>query len=430
MIELRPQPIGIFPFPAANLLLPPVDVQSEAALKSLLQGDLDGELPADWEFFRAAATGEIEAANELSSSTNETCPVSIFNRFVLNPTPKSHQSVRVMLTGDLRELLDVAAYATGVTDSIASEFSMDGELLALALANSAAAEVEAEDYKSAQAKLKSAVAAAKQVSPVLAATLLSQLADIGVVTPGQSPALVVQDYREAIRLAGDCKLPMLLPELHTKMGMVLQNASNGQRGALLQAVNSYQAALQSGINEAEHPELFAQLQNNLGLAYLSMPAMGASNQLRNGIAVQSFRHALKIYTIEEHPDMWASVSMNLANALQYAPSSHPEENLIQAVETYEEILQVRTRAKDPVAYALVLLNQANALAHLGMFKPALEKLAEAYKLFHWYDQLEQANAARELVEQINQQMGETDVDSELRQVKQNEPDAPARGLAN
>jgi tetratricopeptide (TPR) repeat protein len=105
--------------------------------------------------------------------------------------------------------------------------------------------------------------------------------------------------------------------------------------------------------------------------------------------------------------MWASVSMNLANALQYAPSSHPEENLIQAVETYEQVLQVRSRAKDPVAYALVLLNQANALAHLGMFKPALEKLSEAYKLFHWYDQIEQADAARDLVEQINQRLGDT-----------------------
>ena len=92
--------------------------------------------------------------------------------------------------------------------------------------------------------------------------------------------------------------------------------------------------------------------------------------------------------MEEHPDMWASVSMNLANALQYAPSSHPQENLIQAVEIYEDVLQVRSRAKDPVAYALVLLNQANALAHLGIFKPALEKLAESYKLFHWYDQIE------------------------------------------
>jgi tetratricopeptide (TPR) repeat protein len=112
--------------------------------------------------------------------------------------------------------------------------------------------------------------------------------------------------------------------------------------------------------------------------------------------------------------MWASVSMNLANALQYAPSSHPEENLIQAVEIYEQVLQVRSRAKDPVAYALVLLNQANALAHLGIFKPALEKLAEAYKLFHWYDQIEQAETAREMVEQINQRMGENNAEIGLQ----------------
>ena len=101
---------------------------------------------------------------------------------------------------------------------------------------------------------------------------------------------------------------------------------------------------------------------------------------------------------------WASAMMNLANALQYAPSSHPRENLIQAVETYEEILPVRTRARDPVAYALVLFNQANALAHLGIFKPAIEKLAEASKLFSWHDQAEQFAAARALLDSIEERL--------------------------
>ncbi len=255
--------------------------------------------------------------------------------------------------------------------------------------------------------------ASRQPSPKPATNLpcsrrfcLSQLADLITSTPGQSPALAILHYREAIQLAGDCKLPMLLSELYTKLGMIFQNASNGQRGALLEAVNAYQAALQHGVTQRDHPDQFAQLQNNLGLAYLSIPSTESSSQLRSGIAVQSFRHALKVYTIEDHADMWASVSMNLANALQYAPSSHPEENLIQAVEIYEDVLQVRCRAKDPVAYATVLLNQANALAHLGIFRPALDKLSEAYKLFHWYEQVEQANAARDLVEQINQRLDE------------------------
>ncbi len=414
MIELRPQPIGIHPFPAANLLLPTVEDQHEVEWQSLMSGDLDVEMPTEWEFFATAARGEIESAIELIRSRDPASPISVYNLFVLTPTPATYRGAREILSGELRELLDVAAFATGVADTINSEFELDGELQAFALATSAAADIEQNELKAAATKLKTAVAAAKHSSPLLAAILLSQLADIAVEMPGFALALVVQDYKEAIRLAGDTKLPLLVPELHANLGMVLQNAANGQRGVLLQAVNAYQSALQNGITEENHPALFAQLQNNLGLAYLSMPAMGASDQLRNGIAVQSFRHALKVYTMEEHPDMWASVSMNLANALQYAPTSHPEENLAQAVELYEDVLQVRSRAKDPVAYALVLLNQANALAHLGMFKPAVEKVAEAYKLFHWYDRTEQADAARELLEQINQRMEENNSQYEVR----------------
>ncbi len=406
MIELRPQPIGIFPFPAANLLLPALEDSHEATLQSLFRGDASAELPPEWKFFGLAANGQIEAARVALESSNVATPIAHYNRFVLSPTPAGYQQARDQLTGELRELLDLAAYTAGVIDSLTDSTALDAELQALALATAAATDMENDDLKAAEAKLRTAVAKAKHASPILAALLLSQTADLAATLRDGSTALVMQEFQMAIDLAKNCKLPMLLPELYTKMGMMLQKNANGQRGALLQAVNAYQSALQSGITQEQQPELFAQIQNNLGLAYLSMPAMEASHQLRNGIAVQSFRHALKVYTIEEHPDMWASVSMNLANALQYAPSSHPEDNLIQAVETYEDILQVRSRAKDPVAYALVLLNQANALAHLGIFKPALEKLAEAYKLFHWYDQIEQANAAQELVEQINQRLGE------------------------
>jgi len=403
MIELRPQPVGIFPPPAANLLLPMVD-DDLGALEALSAGDLDVEVPEQWAFFVSAARGEPEKAIELLSSCD--APLATYNRFVLEPGREAFELGCRTLTDDLGVLLGVAAYSSGVADYIETSFPLDGELLALALATSAASELEKKNVSEASAQLKAAVVEARECSPLLAGVLLSQHADLMVSTPGFVAALATQEYKEAIRLAGDCKLPMFLSELYTRMGMVFQNAANGQRGALLEAVNCYQSALQNGITEEEQPELFAQLQNNLGLAYLSMPALGSSNQLRTGIAVQSFRHALKIYTKEEHPDMWASVSMNLANALQHAPSSHPEENLIKAVESYEEVLEIRSRAKDPVAYALVLLNQANALAHLGIFKPAIEKLSEAYKLFHWYERIEQANAAKELVDQINQRMGD------------------------
>lgn len=383
------------------LLLP--DVNDLSGLPALLNGDLTAKVPEAWAFFKAAAEGDVSRAIELQG--HDLHPLSLYNRFVLSPSAELYQQVQYHLAGDLRTLLDVAAFCSGVIDTIEDDFELTDEQLGLALAASAAKDIESGNHSAAGAKLKQAITAVQARSPIFAATLLGQYGDLMVDTPGFAPALAIQQYREALRLAGECKLPLLAAELHMKLGMLLQNAANGQRGALLEAINSYQTALHGGITQGDHPELFAQLQNNLGLAYLSIPAVESSSQLRTGIAIQSFRHALQVYTRDKYPDMWASVSMNLANALQYAPSSHPEENLIQAVEIFEEVLQVRSRAKDPVAYALVLLNQANALAHLGIFQPALTKLSEAHKLFHWYDQFEQAQVARELVEQINQHMG-------------------------
>jgi tetratricopeptide (TPR) repeat protein len=405
-IELRPQPVGIFPHAAAHLLLPPVRSnpdESDPALRGLLAGDLTIQLPDEWEFFRVAAHGDPEAARQLIEA--EDGEISAYNQFVLDPNDSVYQQLLLRFSGELKELLQIAAFAIGLSDQVPNDPALSDELLAIALATQAAAAMEEDDLPAARSLLSEATTAARGTSATLASMLLAQQAELMQSMPGIAVGLVMQIYREAIVLAQDCRLPLLLSNLYLQMGMVMQNASHGQRGALLEAVRSYQLALQNGITEADHPELFAQVQNNLGLAYLSMPNVESSHQLRTGVAVQSFRHALRIYQIETHPDLWASVSMNLANALQYAPSSHPQENLIQAVEIYDQVLQVRSRAKDPVAYAIVLLNQANALAHLGIFRPALEKISESYKLFHWYEEVDKASVARELLENINQQMG-------------------------
>lgn len=408
-VEMRPQPVGVFPFPASHLLLPPGG--SHDALRSLMTGEPGEPIPGEWAFFARAADGDREAALRMlrQSVRVATDEDSLFryNEFVLDPSLPRYDAARSGVGGELGELLAVAAYATGVQDALPKTFSLDGELLALALTTCATADLERGDERAAIARLKEAVVAARSESPVQAALIAAQIADIGADSGDMDPALAVQWYQEAIRLAADSRLPRLVPELHLRLGMAYHGAADGRRGMLLEAVRSYRAALNLGITATDAPELFAQLQNNLGMAYLAMPTLEANHQLRTAIAIQSFRRALEVCDAERQPDFWASVNVNLANALVYAPSSHPEENLIRAVELYEQVLQVRTRAKDPVAYALVLLNQANALAHLGMFQPALEKLAEAYKLFHWYDQIKHADAARELVERINEHRAES-----------------------
>ncbi len=106
-----------------------------------------------------------------------------------------------------------------------------------------------------------------------------------------------------------------------------------------------------------------------------MPMSDQGDRLRLGVAVNALRAALRIYTPQTHPAQWASTQINLANALQYLPSVHQEQNLDEAVHLYEEVLQHRDPVADPLGYASILSNQGNALGHLGVFADARERLS-------------------------------------------------------
>jgi tetratricopeptide (TPR) repeat protein len=419
-IALRPQPVGIFGGSAAHLLLPqPMDSENEmarACLNELLSGNLQQSFPAEWTFFQLAAQGDLDQAlrelNQSASVHDFAGGITLYNRFVLFPSNQLFLELQNQLNGDLRLMLETAAYASGIAehppqlDSTTNPV-LSGELAAWLLAISATGDLEHQDFQSAREKLGRAVDYAKPTSSLLAAMLTAQSANLAQHGLDLDPAVIKREYQSAIRLAEGTRLPGFLAELWTQVGMLIQQSVSVSREGLLEAIKAYQSAIQSGVDPVMNPRLFAELQNNLGLAYVAMSNSEASNQLRVGIAIQSFRRALEALDPETDGDLWARINMNLASALQYAPSSHPAENLVQAVEIYEQVLNYRTKARDPVAYSLVLLNQANALAHLGMFKPSLEKASEAYKLFQWYDQPEPAATARELVETVNQQLENT-----------------------
>jgi Nickel-dependent hydrogenase len=149
---------------------------------------------------------------------------------------------------------------------------------------------------------------------------------------------------------------------------------------------------------------------NLAAAYLTMPMTEASDQLRLGVAVQSLRNALKVYTPETHPERWASTQLNLANSLVCTPSKHQADNLVEAVELYEAVLEMRGRDTDPVGRdtdpvgrARVLANQGNVLAHLGMFDHAKAKLYEARYIFEEFGDGESVRAVRGVLDEVARQ---------------------------
>ncbi len=398
----RPQPIGVFPPPAAFLVLP--SASNSDALAGLLRGEFSEGMPAEWKFFTAAVEGRIEDAKQLLRPDSSL--LSDYNLFVLEGGATEHyQWLRGRLSTELATLLEVTAFQFGLVDELPNPDLVNGELRAAVLMARASGHLERQATAQALTDLEEAVKCTRKISPVFAAQLLGQLAGLQGNTPGHDTAEVLAHYRDALKLAGDTPLAGLRAELWVNLGTCYQEHSDGRRDLLTQAIQAYQQAVRCGLSETCFPELYALAQNNLGLAYLTMPMVEASDTLRKAVAVQSFREALKVYQADTHRLEWVSAKLNLANALQHLPSSHPEENLLQSVEIYEELLQARSRAEDPVGYARLLANQANALAHLGLFSQSLEKANEAYKLFHWHNEIDAANSVLELVASVHENLG-------------------------
>lgn len=401
----QPQPLGIFPFPAGQLLLPEL-VDSAHALADVARADLmTGRVPAawptEWAVFEHALEGDRDAA--IAAARRDTTLVGAYNRFVLEGDVEALAAVLASTDTTLVTLATLAAYVQGQGDDLPSPDGLHGELRANVLLAHAAAALERHDNALAARALDLAIDAAEPVSPVLAAIVLSQRASLPASDTQQEAY-----WRRALALAGDTPLPGLLADLRFGLAVLLHQQADADRSKLVEAVQLYQLALQAGITREDRPELWAQIQSNLGLAFVSMPMSDAGAKLRHAVAIQAFREALHVYTRETHPDAWASTMLNMANAMQYLPSSHPKENLMDAVTAYEELLSVRTRAHDPLGYARILANQGTALAHLGIFAPATEKLTEAHKLLHWYNEADAADQLLHQLEAINVQLAEAE----------------------
>lgn len=398
----RPQPLGLMPFPAGLLLLPATaDPRAGEALQVLLRGDTPGTLPDAWRWVGEALDGARDMAYQ--SLADDATPVAAYNRFVLHGRAEDLEGALNGEHPEVRTLACLAAFTMGSTDELPALDGLNEELLAHGLLIRAAAELERGAVPQAIETLEACARAAHASSPLLAAQALGQLAE--VIGEGE-PARRLAALRSAAALAGGSSAPMAT-ELRLRHAIALHEGANDQRPRLVEAVKAYQEVLRHGVTIESAPELFALVQNNMGLAYIAMPMTTASDKLRLAVAVQSFREALKVYDRERYPEQWASTTLNMANALQYLPSGHREENLVEAVNAYEALLEVRNRALDPVGYARVQANQGNALAHLGMFGPALEKLHEAHKLLHWHGEGDAAQSILDQVERINARMAES-----------------------
>lgn len=393
----RPQPLGVFPLPA-GLLLIPSGVDTEQARRDLVRGRLPERWPDRLRGHELALAGDFDGALTALSGDD---PVSRYNRFVIAPERADPDRLRAELGPEFGVLVDLVSFVLGRADQPPAVGDTDGELAALVLSAQATHAVAAGDPETALRLLEQAVRIVRAMAPPLAGVLLTAAAGIRKDHEGASPR-VIADLERALTLLAETDLRIGRAEVSLTLAQTLHEAAGERADLLGQAVKHYHAAL-ALVTSQEAPELWAAAHANLATAYLTMPMVEASDQLRLGIAVQSLRNALKIYTPGRHPQHWASAQLNLANALVYAPSKHQGDNLVEAVELYEAVLAVRDRDSDPLGRARVLANQGNALAHLGMFDHAKAKLHEARAIFEEFTDGEAVRAVRGVLDEIARQ---------------------------
>lgn len=399
----RPQPLGAFPLPAGYLLIADSD---DPAVAEVVSGLTAGRLPTVWPEalagHRLAHEGALDAALDYFAADAASDPVAAFNRYVIDPTGVDRQALRASLPADVAPLVDVVAYATGATDDPPADDGATGEVLALVLAARATALLDTGDALGAVELLRRASTVAEEAGAApLAGVLLGNLA---VLThdhriPDGAP---IADLDRALRLLAGTDLKVAVAELQLQLGLLLHEQAAAGRRPLTDAVDRYYSALQL-VGKEEAPHVWAAANLNLGTAYLTMPMVEASDQLRAGIAMQALRASLEVFTREEHPQEWSSAQMNLANALVYTPSTHQADNLVEAVERYEEVLELRERDGDPIGRARILANQGNALAHLGVFDHAKAKLLEARFLFEEQQDHDAVMTVRSVLDEIAKQ---------------------------
>ncbi len=392
----RPQPVGVFPLPAGTLLIGPGDDHDDARTE-LVAGRRPATLPASLRYYELALDGDLPGA---LAHVTDADVIALANRFALAPDLDLLAQLRHRAEGPLLAHVDTVAYVVGLAPAPPPASAADGELAAMIHAAHAAAALEHHDRGTALDELETAARLAQSVSPPLAGQLLGQMANLQLDEGGTTRATVT--LQAAIDALEGTDLVHSLAELHVTAGAMHQEMSEAAPRLMKTAIDHYLSAL-SLITIDTAPETFATASANLGLAYLTTPMHEASDLLRTGIAVQSMREALKVFTAETHPDRWSSTQLNLANALVYMPSTHQADNIAEAVELYEDVLVVRDRHSDPQGRARVLANQGNALAHLGVFDQAKSRLHEARAIFEEFEDGDAVRSVRSVLDEIAKQ---------------------------
>ena len=166
-------------------------------------------------------------------------------------------------------------------------------------------------------------------------------------------------------------------------------AQNGNPQFFKPAIESYQEALKIFTKETA-PDVFADIHHNLGVLYSSMPSEHKKKSIWVGVAVSSFDAALSFYTKDQYPYQYGMICNNYGNAFTKFPQAVLTDNHEKALFYYQEALDVRTKAY-PYERAITLLNFLEASWDVG-------NAPDTFNEKRYKDMVAKANEVKSLVE--------------------------------
>lgn len=384
--EVFPQIVGVLPFPFAILLTPFVE---EKHLQKILKLDFS-DIPPELTYLKELYKGNINGVKaSLNHISDEELKVFLFtllsfieskDKEILHNFSGFPLLEKLLLLLDREEVLNVELNER-------KDFYI--------LSHYAKAKfLEKRNSKEALRHIDEALRHFDFNSPVFKANILLTKANIIYKEKGSSYHLI-QLYKEILELVKNTGAREIEGEVHFQLGNLFS-----QFGNINEAASHYREALVV-FTKDENPYMYALVNNNLGLTYLSIQSYDIDNQVRLALGVQHLKKALEVFTKEAFPEEWASATLNYANALIYLPTANPLKNLMKALELYKEVLDYRERTGNTEGYARVLANMGNLLAHLGRFEEAKEKLNRAKEIFTELSLFEEAQAIDEILREIS-----------------------------
>lgn len=178
----------------------------------------------------------------------------------------------------------------------------------------------------------------------------------------------------AIRIFKDEEIPELEANAQYRKGVLLFTwAQNGNLQFYKGAMEAYQEALKTFTQEAT-PDVFAEIQHHLGVIYSEIPDEVKKKSIWAAVSVSCFKRALSFFTQEAYPYEYATICNHYANALTKYPEAKLTDNYRKALDFYQEALSVRTAYEYPYERTLTILNYLEACWQVHEEDPDKQKM--------------------------------------------------------